>query len=95
MLLHFLAEDQSGVARIMAGDSAHRFDGDHWAEGPAALPQLHGVRATLLATVVKVTEVGENATVVLEIVDGETHPDCAPLVYVERRYHSVGDIVPD
>ena len=94
VLLHFLAGNQVDVARIMAGDASHRFDGNHWAPGVNGLPQLTGVRATLHATVVAVTEVGDNATIVLEIVDGETHPDCAPLVYVERRFHAVGDIVP-
>ena len=95
VILHFLGETQVTVSRLMAGDTAQRFEGDHWAEGMGGLPQISGVRAALLATVVAVTEVGDNATIVFEIVDGQTHPDCPPLVYVERRYHSVGDIVPD
>lgn len=95
VLLHFLGETQVTVSRIMAGDSETRFDGDHWTEGMGGLPQISGVRAVLLATVVSVTEVGDNATIVFEIIDGQTHPDCPPLVYVERRYHSVGGIVSD
>lgn len=95
VILHFLAEDQIAVAKTMAGDSSHRFNGDHWSPGMAGLPQIRGVRAALLATVVAVTEVGDNATVVVEIVDGETHPDCAALLYVERRYHAVGEVLTD
>ena len=57
-----------------------------------ASPKLEPT-AALLATVVAVTEVGDNATIVFEINDGETHPDFPPLVYVDRRYHRVGDIV--
>ncbi len=94
VILHFLAGHQVEIARIMAGPAAERFAGDHWQPGMGDLPQLVGVRAALLATVVSVTEVGDNAAVVLEISEGSTHPDCTPLVYVERRYHSVGDIVP-
>jgi len=95
VILHFLSGDQVGIARAMAGDFAQRFTGDHWAPGLDGLPQLHGVRAALLATVVAVTEVGDNATIVFEIKDGQTHPDHPPLVYVDRRYHHVGDIVAD
>jgi flavin reductase (DIM6/NTAB) family NADH-FMN oxidoreductase RutF len=47
----------------------------------------------LEAHVVSVTEVGANAAVIVEIDGGDTNTECAPLVYVERRYHSVGDIV--
>ena len=95
VILHFLSGEQVSIARTMAGDSSHRFVGDHWSQGMGGLPQIHGVRAALLATVVAVTEVGDNATIVFDISDGATHPDCAPLLYVERRYHGVGDIVPD
>jgi len=93
VLVHFLAEDQVDVARIMAGDNAHRFDGDHWSTDDLGLPRLHGVRATLVTRVVSVTEFGENASIILEIADGSTATDCAPLVYVERRFHAVGDIL--
>lgn len=95
VILHFLSENQVDIARRMAGPAAERFAGNHWSAGMLGLPQLAGVRAALAATVIAVTEVGDNATIVVEIVDGQTHPDCPPLVYVERRYHSVGDIVSD
>ncbi|MFM6968178.1 MAG: flavin reductase family protein [Microbacteriaceae bacterium] len=93
VLLHFLAGNQVDVARIMAGPADHRFDGDHWAADDRGLPRLVGVRAVLEAHVVAVTEVGANASVVVEIDGGDTHIECAPLVYVERRYHAVGDVV--
>lgn len=95
VLLHFLADDQVALAQRMAAPASQRFDGDHWSLGLGGLPQLAGVRATLLATVVAVTEVGDNATVVCEIEDGETHPDRPALVYVERRYHVIGGVVAD
>lgn len=95
VLLHFLSGNQSHIAQLMAKDATKRFDGDHWAPGLAGLPQLHNVRAVLHATVVAVTEVGENATIVFDIADGLTHPDYPPLVYVDRRYHGVGDVVSD
>jgi flavin reductase (DIM6/NTAB) family NADH-FMN oxidoreductase RutF len=95
LLLHFLAADQISLARKMAAASQDRFVGNHWAPGIGDLPQLHGVRAELRATVVAVTRVGENAAVVVEITEGNTHPDRPPLVYVERNYHVVGDALLD
>jgi hypothetical protein len=41
-----------------------------------------------------VTEVGDNASIVVQIDGGETNPDCRPLVYVERAFHAVGDALP-
>jgi len=93
VILHFLSGNQVAMARTMAGDFSQRFTGDHWAPGMGGLPQLHGVRGALLATVAAVTEVGDNATIVLDISDGETHPENQPLLYVDRRYHGVGDVI--
>lgn len=93
VLLHFLAGHQVEIARIMAGPAAQRFEGDHWSADDRGLPRLTGVRAVLEAHVVAVTEVGDNASVIVEIDGGDTNIDCSPLVYVERRYHAVGDVV--
>lgn len=93
VLLHFLAEHQVAVARIMAASAEHRFDGDHWHSDSRNLPRLNDVRAVLEGHVVAVTEVGDNASVIVEIDGGDTNTDCSPLVYVERRYHAVGDTV--
>jgi flavin reductase (DIM6/NTAB) family NADH-FMN oxidoreductase RutF len=95
VILHFLSSDQVGISRTMAGDFSQRFSGDHWSPGLGGLPQLHGVRGALLATVSAVTEVGDNAAIVLDISDGETQPENQPLVYVDRRYHGVGDVIGD
>ncbi len=93
LLLHFLASDQISLARTMAADSRERFVGNHWEPGMGGLPQLRDVRAKLLATIVAITHVGDNAAVVVEITDGQTHPDRPPLVYVERQYHVVGGTI--
>ena len=93
VLLHFLAGHQVDIAQRMAGPSALRFEGEHWAPDDRGLPRLVGVRAVLDGHVVAVTEVGENASVIVEIDGGDTNVECSPLVYVERRYHAVGDVV--
>jgi len=93
LLLHFLAGHQVNLARVMAGPAAQRFEGDHWSFDDRGLPRLNGVRALLEAHVVNVSEVGSNAAVIVQIDGGVTDADCSPLVYVERRYHAVGDVV--
>ncbi len=93
VLLHFLAEDQVDLSVRMAGASSERFEGDHWTADDDGLPRLKGVRAMLSARVVTVTEVGDNAAVIVQIDGGEMNPDTRPLVYVERGFRSVGDSV--
>lgn len=95
VLIHFLAENQVNVARTMAGNHDSRFDGDHWSPDGHGLPRIRDARAVLEAHVVSITEVGDNAAVIVEIDGGDTHDDRKPLVYVERRYHSIGEIVKD
>ena len=93
VLLHFLTEDQVDLSVRMAGAAGERFEGDHWSADDDGLPLLKGVRAVLKAHVVNVTEVGDNAAVILQIDGGETNPESRPLVYVERGFRSVGDAV--
>jgi flavin reductase (DIM6/NTAB) family NADH-FMN oxidoreductase RutF len=93
VVLHFLAEDQVGVSARMSGPSNERFEGDHWVADDDGLPRLHGVRAMLTAHVVNVAEVGDNAAVIVQIDGGETNPDRRPLVYVERAFHSIGEVL--
>ena len=95
VLLHFLAEDQVALSKQMSGPVDERFAGEHWVADGDGLPRLNGVRAMLSARVVSVAEVGENATVIVEIDGGETNPERKPLVYVERGYHSIGDSLGD
>lgn len=95
VLLHFLGKHQVDVAKTMAGDSAKRFTGSHWELDELGLPRIKGVRALLVARIIAVNEVGTNASVIIEIEDGEANLDCEPLVYVDRKYHAVGDVLVD
>jgi flavin reductase (DIM6/NTAB) family NADH-FMN oxidoreductase RutF len=79
----------------MAGDSAKRFAGSHWELDELGLPRIKGVRALLIARIIAVNEVGTNASVIIEIEDGKANLDCEPLVYVDRKFHAVGDVLVD
>lgn len=95
VLLHFLGKHQVKLAKTMAGDSAQRFAGSHWETDELGLPRLKDVRALLVARIVAVNEVGTNANVVIEIERGEANPGCEPLVYVDRKFHAVGEVLVD
>jgi flavin reductase (DIM6/NTAB) family NADH-FMN oxidoreductase RutF len=70
----------------MAGDAAHRFQGDHWSPGPEGLPLLSGVNAWLHARVVDVLEVEFAATVAVRILGGGLGEPSEALVYQGRDY---------
>lgn len=88
--IHMLGLDDFEVARIMAGDHDHRFDGDHWEPGPHDLPILRGVTAWMAGRIVARTHVAENAMIAVQIEEGALGEPDEPLLYHERRYRALG-----
>lgn len=88
--IHMLGLDDFEVARIMAGDHDHRFDGDHWEPGPHDLPILKGVTAWMVGRIVARTHVAENAMIAVQIEEGALGEPDEPLLYHERRYRALG-----
>jgi len=86
LLIHVLGADNLDLANTMAGDAAHRFQGDHWSPGPEGLPLLSGVNAWLHARVVDVLEVEFAATVAVRILGGGLGEPSEALVYQGRDY---------
>lgn len=89
--IHMLGLDDLEVARIMAGDHDHRFDGDHWEPGPHDLPILRGVTAWMVGRIVARTHVAESAMIAVQIEEGSLGEPDEPLLYHERRYRALGD----
>lgn len=84
--IHMLGPRTRGLAERMAADNAVRFEGDHWIAGPHGVPILQGATAWMLARVIEVHPVHDNAVIVVRIEDGELgEPDDA-LLYHERSY---------
>ena len=88
--IHMLGQQDLAVATIMAGDNAHRFDGDHWEAGPHGLPILTNVTAWMVGTIVARTSVAENAMVAVQIDEGALGDPDEPLLYHERSFRALG-----
>ena len=88
--IHMLGQDDFAVAKIMAGDNAHRFDGDHWAPGPHRLPILKNVTAWMVGTIVARTSVAASAMIAVQIEEGALGEPDEPLLYHERTFRALG-----
>lgn len=88
--IHMLGQHDFAVATIMAGDNAHRFDGNHWEAGPHGLPILTNVTAWMVGTIVARTSVAENAMVAVQIDEGALGDPDEPLLYHERSFRALG-----
>lgn len=88
--IHMLGQDDYTVARIMAGDNALRFIGDHWEPGPHGLPILKNVTAWMVGTIVARTPVADNAMIAVQIDQGALGEPDEPLLYHERTFRALG-----
>lgn len=87
VVIHMLGPRTRHLAERMAADNTLRFVGDHWQAGPGGVPILNGVTAWMLAQVIEVHPVHNNAVIVVEIEDGGLGDEDEALLYHERRYH--------
>ena len=88
--IHMLGQDDYAVARVMAGDNALRFVGDHWQPGPHGLPILNDVTAWMVGTIVARTPVANNAMIAVQIDQGALGEPDEPLLYHERTFRALG-----
>ena len=88
--IHMLGQEDFAVAKIMAGDNARRFDGDHWEPGPHGLPILKDVTAWMVGTIVARTSVADNAMIAVQIDQGALGEADEPLLYHERAFRALG-----
>lgn len=91
VVIHMLGLDDLAVAKIMAGDNAKRFEGDHWEPGPFGLPLLKGVTAWMVGTIVARTSVAANAMIAVQIDEGALGEPDEPLLYHERAFRALGE----
>ncbi len=93
VVIHTLGPRTKHLAEKLAADNALRFVGDHWYAGPHGLPLLRGVTSWMIATVIEVHHVHNNAVVVVEIEEGAVGEADAALLYHERQYREPGEPV--
>lgn len=92
--IHILGERHVGVAQILSGDNAKRFDGDHWEPGPHGLPIIRDVPAWMVGRIVARTPVADNAMIAVQITEGALGDPDEPLTYHERAYRALGASLP-
>lgn len=84
--IHMLGPRSLHHAQRMSADRDLRFRHEEWHPGPGAVPILDGVTAWMLASIIEVHPVHDNAIIVARIEDGALgEPDDA-LLYHERTY---------
>lgn len=74
------------IAERMAADNALRFDGDHWTDGEHGVPVLNDVTAVMIARIIEVFPVANNAVIVAQVENGTLGEPDEALVYHERMY---------
>lgn len=90
--IHMLGPRSRHLAELMAADRDVRFTGDHWSPGPGGVPILAGATAWMLARIIEVHPVHNNAVIVSQIEQGELGAEDEALVYHERRYMTPADL---
>ncbi|MCU1509780.1 MAG: flavin reductase [Glaciihabitans sp.] len=91
VVIHMLGPRTRYLAEKLAANRDVRFTGDHWEVGPHGLPILAGVTAWMIARIVEVHPVHNNAIIVVQVETGALGEEDEALLYHERRYLKPGD----
>ena len=83
--VHVLSESQRDLSVRFSEMPEGRFEGVEWRTGDTGAPLLAGCLATVECRVVTITEAGDHAIFLGEVVNAESH-DGRPLVYFNRDY---------
>jgi flavin reductase (DIM6/NTAB) family NADH-FMN oxidoreductase RutF len=88
--IHTLGPRTRYLAEKLAGDSALRFEGDHWHAGPEGVPILEGVTSWMIGRIIEVHPVHNSAVIIVQIETGALGPEDEALLYHERTYRTPG-----
>jgi Conserved protein/domain typically associated with flavoprotein oxygenases, DIM6/NTAB family len=89
--LAMLAEDQGAIGDAFAGHVApeKRFDIGDWGAWPSGQPLLHGAVTMLDCEVIGAMETGTHVLFAGAVVEAETDPARAPLLWQRHNYHGL------
>lgn len=91
VVVNFLGPGQEEVATRFALRGIDRFEGVSWCPLPTGEPVLRGTAAWIRAEIDTRIPVGDSLLVTLRARLAHQREDPAPLVYVDRGYHRLGD----
>ena len=89
-----LSSEQGEIADAFAGklEPPHRFTLGQWGHWPSGHPQLQGAVTTFDCEVIGAMETGTHVLYAGAIIDAETDPARAPLIWHQRHYQTTGSI---
>lgn len=89
-VVHLIDEDHTDLAQSFATSGADRFTPEQgWIALDSGEPHLPGARAALRCHALHTIPVGSSTVVIAEVLDVVAGPSGRPLVYLDRRFHSL------
>lgn len=89
-LVHLLDSRHADIAQLFAVSGTDRFTAEQgWETLPTGEPHLPNTRAALRCRTLHSAAVGASVVVVAEVLDAVFGEDAAPLVYVDREFHTL------
>lgn len=89
-VVHLIDDDHSELAQRFAVSGSERFTPEQgWSTLPTGEPYLPAARFALRSRALQVVPVGTSSVVIAEVLDVLAGPQGRPLVYVDRRFHSL------
>lgn len=93
-LVHLLDSRHVAIAQSFAVTGAERFTPEQgWTALPTGEPYLPNVRAALRCRALHQLEVGSSVIIVAGVLDAHFGETAAPMSYVDRRFHALGDVI--
>lgn len=89
-VVHLIDDEHSALAQSFAVSGAERFTAEQgWTTLPTGEPLLPGARAALRCRAIQTVPVGSSTVVIAEVLQVLPGRPARPLVYVERRFHTL------
>jgi len=89
-VVHLIDDDHSELAQRFAVSGSERFTPEQgWSSLPTGEPYLPAARFALRSRALQIVPVGTSSVVIAEVLDVLAGPQGRPLVYVDRRFHSL------
>ncbi|MDQ0643930.1 flavin reductase [Microbacterium murale] len=89
-VVHLIDDDHADLAQAFATSGADRFTSEQgWITLGSGEPHLPSARAALRCRALHTIPVGSSTVVIAEVLDVVAGPSGRPLVYLDRRFHSL------
>lgn len=89
-VVHLIDDEHSALAQSFAVSGSERFTPDQgWAALPTGEPFLPSARAALRCRAMTTVAVGTSTVVIAEVLEVIAGPQGRPLVYLDRRFHTL------